>query len=688
MRLLLYICLCSAVFAIARSQAVWNQGVLDASAQLLASLFGSKGPLQQNLADTVRDSRTENGTDISITAQPTANISQQCQKDLAQYNADLSQGKMYALKMLDAGGKPPSGILGGNLAWTGSYYQCVNITRKGFNITFDGKFYMTTLVPVQQTTQGGGELTVAVCVPSSCSQQDVIERLDGGIYWRALIQQGMLEVTSAVSQESLPIQNVTIAGICICGVILLLLVIGTIYDVTVHQPRMMATKGQKENDGTPLTPPDEETSVATGIAGRIILSFSVYTNIGKLLSTKQAPGSIKCLNGIRFLSMSWIILGHTYQIAIPSFDNSLQFSEARQAFAFQAVNNSSVSVDSFFFISGLLMSYLLLKRIQKSKEDGKSVPYGMMYLHRYLRLTPTYMFVLMLYVWVIPPMFSGPTWSQAPNALDADCPGWWWANPLYINNLINPDDVCMSWSWYLANDMQFFAIGVPLVYILYRWQIFGMAVQLAILLASFLTTAGITLYFEMEAPLGDGRYYFRPYCRIGPYLVGLAVGWLMVKIKGKQTRSVTVSLLMILGWLVAAASAVAVLYPTHGQYLGATLHTLSANALYLTVHRTVWAMALAWVVVACHYGYGGVVNTILSWDGWVPLSRLTFCTYLMHVPVVFAFYFTMEVPIHYSTFTMIYFFLGHLALSFGMGFLVSVAVESPLMGVEKVVFKK
>eukprot|EP00058_Branchiostoma_floridae_P017808 XP_002603297.1 hypothetical protein BRAFLDRAFT_71408 [Branchiostoma floridae] len=192
----------------------------------------------------------------------------------------------------------------------------------------------------------------------------------------------------------------------------------------------------------------------------------------------------------------------------------------------------------------------------------------------------------------------------------------------------------------------------------------------------------------LDLSWGYYNYYMKPYCRIGPYLVGIAVGWLLVKMKRKQTRSMTVRLLMTIGWLVAAASAMAVLYATYGKYHGTTLQTEAENVLYLTIHRTVWATALGWVVVACHHGYGGVVDIILSWDAWVPLSRLTYCAYLIHIQVVIAVYISMEVPIHYTTFTMIYFFLGHVALSYGLAFLVSVAVEVPLLGLEKVIFNK
>ena len=53
-----------------------------------------------------------------------------------------------------------------------------------------------------------------------------------------------------------------------------------------------------------------------------------------------------------------------------------------QRFEFQAVNNAFVSVDTFFLMSGCLISYLMLKELEKTK--GR-VNFLVMYIHRYLR---------------------------------------------------------------------------------------------------------------------------------------------------------------------------------------------------------------------------------------------------------------------------------------------------------------
>ena len=44
---------------------------------------------------------------------------------------------------------------------------------------------------------------------------------------------------------------------------------------------------------------------------RILLAFSAYSNGQKILNTNRTPGTLDCVHGIRFLSMTWVILGHT-----------------------------------------------------------------------------------------------------------------------------------------------------------------------------------------------------------------------------------------------------------------------------------------------------------------------------------------------------------------------------------------
>ena len=56
---------------------------------------------------------------------------------------------------------------------------------------------------------------------------------------------------------------------------------------------------------------------------RMLLCFSVYTNIPKILHAKGSSGSVACIHGIRFFSLTWVVLGHTYNYGIISMEETL-----------------------------------------------------------------------------------------------------------------------------------------------------------------------------------------------------------------------------------------------------------------------------------------------------------------------------------------------------------------------------
>ena len=90
----------------------------------------------------------------------------------------------------------------------------------------------------------------------------------------------------------------------------------------------------------------------------------------------------------------------------------------------------------------------------------------------------------------------------------------------------------------------------------------------------------------------------------------------------------------------------------------------TVRGFYAAVNRTVWGLVVAVVIYMCLQGYGGTrkkdyrssiqktalylgfVNKILSWKIWIPFSRLTFCAYLIHPPVVIYYFAILEKPEH------------------------------------------
>ncbi|XP_066294090.1 nose resistant to fluoxetine protein 6-like isoform X1 [Branchiostoma lanceolatum] len=647
------------------------------------------------------------------TAVPSYNVSAACRNATFRYEEDLIRnGKMYALQMFDAAGKLPSGVMEGNFAWWGLYSQCANVTAKGFgeNIPFDAKYWTATIGPVFSPQL---YLRVGVCVPDICSRDDVIEWLDGSILMRMLLREGITVVDAKSLQVWNSLPGTTLAAICIVSIIVALMAAGTLYDIfkpnttsppiwKVHQPISSEYANEAVNETTPLINDVSATRQAEKVivsspqerpVCKLLLAFSVRTNTRKLLSTRESPDSLGCLHGIRFLSMTWVILGHTFAFIIGYLDNPLYGLNIIKRFSFEPILNGFLSVDSFFFLSGVLMAYLMLLQLDKFRREGRRFPYWLLYFHRYWRLTPVYAFVMMLYMWVYPYITTGPATTTQP---DPGCINNWWYNFLYINNFLDmvKGTECMAWTWYLANDMQFFIISVPIIWLTFKYFLVGMITQSVLLLASFGTTIGLAIHYNLQPamssvgqnPDAGNLYYQKPYCRIGPYLVGTLLGYLLYKTRGRFRMH---KALALLGWLAATGIGMGVVYGLYDHLTEGVVLSRPVAVMYLTVHRTAWGVALAWVVFACVNGYGGIINTILSWKAWIPLSRLTYCAYLVHPIVIFIAYLDQrETPLHYSDIELMYYFVGHVVFSYAVAYVVSMMAEAPMRQLEKLVLKQ
>jgi peptidoglycan/LPS O-acetylase OafA/YrhL len=86
-------------------------------------------------------------------------------------------------------------------------------------------------------------------------------------------------------------------------------------------------------------------------------------------------------------------------------------------------------------------------------KKGK-INFGLIYFHRFYRLTPTLLYVILLTIYVFPLLSSNLQYIVVSNSLAEGCEKTWWATVMYINNFY-PDSnkACVGVTWYLANDM-------------------------------------------------------------------------------------------------------------------------------------------------------------------------------------------------------------------------------------------
>ena len=189
-----------------------------------------------------------------------------------------------------------------------------------------------------------------------------------------------------------------------------------------------------------------------------------------------------------------------------------------------------------------------------------------------------------------------------------------------------------------------------------------------------------------QADTSMDELYIKPYARISPYLVGIVLGFVFYrKFQIPFNRVINIAVYALI-WVLAAFFCISTLYGLYGTWHGHPFNAVE-NIVYFMFSRCAWAVGLALLVFACHNGYGGFVNRFLSMKFWIPLSRLTFGAYLVHLIVLSAVYSADMVTIHYNHVTFSVFAIGTVVLSYAAAGVLAVFVEFPISNLEMAVFK-
>jgi len=691
---------------------------------------------------------------------PKVNLSKQCQNAITDMicapliNATTLTDAVKKLllhspvpKMLDAWQKIPERILLGNTQWIGSYDECTNIPEAKYcssNLMLEGNSF---------------NITYGSCFPKKCSTPEVSEMFHKILTFAQnkigeKVKIPKITDTRTLCDNEIDFYNtgwqITMG---VVAIILFLCTLGTICEYFTAKPRNPPESGKEEhklecgmnniaftshsqlaihhspstnniiNDDvessfrSPSKCNDRNNADATPVNHLLefLMCFSLLKNSKTIFSTQVPEGTIRSINGIRVISFTWIILGnyHLYGVGGLKTDNILYVMKgAVHKFSFLAINNAYVSVDSFFVLSGCLVSYLTLKKF--GKNGMRLLDILKSYLHRYVRLTPTLGLVIGMYNF-LPQFLRGPMSLNITQTdeMSGGCHNYWWSVIFYFNNFYpSYDKGCLNWTFYLANDMQFFLISPFLVLLMLRIErtthsrtiaiLYNFILLMLLCFSSFLITAIITYKYHLpsiptSAMLLNSPYtkeqlnnvidmvYMKPYCRITPYLVGLFLGYLISKDIKPSIKGIG-KVITATGWISATVGGLLVVYgPWHIFQENGYFFSDVEVALYAGCHRFVWGCAVAWVIYACHNKCGGIISMILSWKIWIPLSRLTYCSFLMHLEIIYIYTFPKETPIHYQINQTVFIFISTTVLSYAGAFVLAVCVEYPILNLKRLI---
>ncbi|XP_019616136.1 PREDICTED: nose resistant to fluoxetine protein 6-like [Branchiostoma belcheri] len=309
-----------------------------------------------------------------------------------------------------------------------------------------------------------------------------------------------------------------IVPLVLASIVCVLVSAGTLYEIIVTT--LAGTKSSAESK-----------------VGRLLLCFSAYTNTKKVFDTRQLPGQLPFLDGLRVLSALWIILGHMdfYGNVIASIGNRSEHDVRDQEWWFFIIEPYDLAVDTFLVLGGFLVSHVFLKQLKKRDGHFTGKDLALNYLHRYCRLTPVYLATLLIYL-----------------PFDKGCRSYWWTNLLYINNyFMEPEQQCTGSSWYLGVDMQLYIMAPALILLLYKKPKYGIFINVFLVVLSWacnqdpLNTVGIQL--------GCVNPFFWTPARMGPYVIGILLAYLLFRISSKIPNIRRTKVWMLVGWAINAA---------------------------------------------------------------------------------------------------------------------------------------
>ena len=428
-----------------------------------------------------------------------------------------------------------------------------------------------------------------------------------------------------------------------------------------------------------------------------ILLFSLYNTVPNLLK-RQSPSALKAVGAIKIFSNLIIVTYHAQQFIVLLFPATIQNSYLQHLASkllFQPVINANLAVETFFVVSATLSTYLTLKDMERHK----AFRFKYFYLHRILRLFPLLFLYTIISYKLFPHFGHGPAWSP----FDAHaCKNTWWYVLLYLGNTGYMHNgmtlTCMGMTWHIAADMQLFIISPIFIVLLYHIWYVGLA-AVAVTMAVATATIGYVsaangywavMIYNPQVAQQATQFYNKAYFRANSYLTGILLGYILYKkfhIAKLPIRSCLKWLTYVLLWGIAVMLCIVTMFWTYGAYSNTYQFSHSENVMYLTFSGLAWSIGIAIIIYICNTGYGGIVNSILSWPGWEPLVKLNYGVTLSHLMMMLYAVGTLQSGLKYThmVFAMVVIFI--LVLSYSFSAITAVCVELPMFQVVSLCFR-
>jgi len=257
---------------------------------------------------------------------------------------------------------------------------------------------------------------------------------------------------------------------------------------------------------------------------------------------------------------------------------------------------------------------------------------------------------------------------------------------LALHQQLSPDCIprhLHSWTWYLANDMQFFIVGmlVLFVYVKSKFAAYGFML-ISIMLSNIF---GFILLRDHNDKQQDA-WYDKPYMRISPMFIGMMIGMLLRDTKLVEWRLPFFKQVIAMSF--AIGNLLCAIYMQHSWNRSGHEGPQSpaGNAAYQTFGRMYFVCSIACIVVLGITKNGGIVYEILSAGFWEVFGKLTFGAYLVHPIIIRGYMFSMNQEYDWNIWTQSIPFMGVLTTSYLVAMVLHVVIELPFANIVGLLF--
>ncbi|GFT13910.1 o-acyltransferase like protein [Nephila pilipes] len=550
------------------------------------------------------------------------NLSTECVKECFQLVSGLKSLKKWAFSFVDSTSKSFDGILSGTVTSFGEFDQCLETVvphpKQKDNILFEGqycsveirfrvppkkrRYYFYDHVTELENFTGTevlkfftekahfmycSSILIGVCIPSGCTDKDLNQILTLAAEKLHIDAEANHCETKQKEKKFLRIQIFGILCICFLASLVFL---GT----------WIEARSVSKSDHSKLY--------------RILLSFSMISNLKRLFSTETSIENFSCIQGLRVLTISWVILGHAYFFAgffKMSYRTLFRAHDAATEPIAQMIINGSEAVDTFLFMGGMLVCYFTVKLVKIQK---KKFHLGLFVLHRLWRIIPVYYFIL-LCATLVPLMGSGPAFHDVMLNSIYPCFEYWWRNALFIHNFYEATNICMLHTWYVSVDLQLYLLSLVVVLPILWSKKIGIFLNILIVVISVAYTGIVTYLYDLlptltvtHADIEESNLFFlyayaNVLSRAGPYFIGVLTGYILVTKPDIKIPKKT----LVVGWILAALSSGSVVFATGFWY---RVHRPSAfeTLLYAAFYKVAFTGGVAWMTFCCITGHGGNIH--------------------------------------------------------------------------------